>query len=238
MGQSPNPAAGDTRPPDAHSSFSESVRTPRSAGIAGIVFAVIMLFEMTVSRANGFTSGDSEWLSDPAMDQMGSVAVSLVPFAGIAFLWFIGVVRSRIGDREDRLFSTVFLGSGLLFVMAMFVAAATLAGTAKLYPDGAGPDNPTVALANALSAEMVATFGLRMAGVFVASACSLGARTGALPRWLIGLGFLTALALLVGSPLSPWLALIFPIWVLIFSIHTLVVGFAVPDPPTPQSRAS
>ena len=189
-----------------------------------------MLFEMIVSRANGFASGDSEWLSDPATDQLGSVAVSLVPFAGIAFLWFIGVVRSRIGDREDRLFSTVFLGSGLLFVMAMFVAAATLAGTARLYPDGAGPGDPTVELANALSAELIATFGLRMAGVFVASACSLGARTGALPRWLVVLGFLTALALLIGSPLSPWLALIFPLWVLIFSIHTLAVGFEVPDP--------
>ena len=238
MGQTPHLGEGDAAPPHTHSSFSESVRTPRSAGIAGIVFAVIMLFEMGVSRANGFASGNSEWLADPAMDQMGSVAVSLVPFAGIAFLWFIGVVRSRIGDREDRLFSTVFLGSGLLFVMAMFVATATLAGTAKLYPDGAGPDDPTVALANALSAELIATFGLRMAGVFVASACSLGARTGALPRWLVGLGFLTALALLVGSPLSPWLALLFPIWVLIFSIHTLVVGFAVPATVSPTRPSS
>ena len=44
----------------------------------------------------------------------------LVPFAGIAFLWFIGVVRDRIGEREDKFFATVFFGSGLLFVAMLF----------------------------------------------------------------------------------------------------------------------
>lgn len=227
MGSTPSPRSGANA--ETSAGFADSVRTPRSAGIAGIVFAVLILFEMIVSRSHGFESGNAEWLSDPTAYQLGTIAVALVPFAGIAFLWFIGVVRSRIGDREDRLFATVFLGSGLLFVMTLFVAAAMLAGTARIYPDGASPDDPTVALANSLSAELVATFGLRMAGVFVASASSLGARTGAMPRWLVAIGFLTAVVLLLGSPLSPWLALIFPVWVLIFSIHTLVVGFDVPS---------
>ena len=47
----------------------------------------------------------------------------LVPFAGIAFLWFIGVVREQLGNVEDRLFSTVFLGSGLLFLAMLFIGA-------------------------------------------------------------------------------------------------------------------
>lgn len=209
--------------------FADSARTPRSAGIAGVIFAILMLFEMVVARASGFEQDHSTWLSDPAQDQIAGVAVALVPFAGISFLWFIGVVRSRIGDREDRLFSTVFLGSGLLFVVTMFVATATLAGTAKLYPDGADPSDPTVALVNAWSAELVATFGLRMAGVFVAAVSSLGSRTGALPRWLVITGFAVAVVLLVGSPLSEWLALVFPVWVMIFSIHALVVGFEVSE---------
>ena len=53
-----------------------------------------------------------------------AIALNLVPFAGIAFLWFIGVLRDRIGEHEDRFFATVFLGSGLLFVAMIFVAAA------------------------------------------------------------------------------------------------------------------
>lgn len=54
------------------------------------------------------------WLIDPTRRSALVVALNLVPFAGIAFLWFIGVVRDRIGPREDRFFASVFLGSGLL----------------------------------------------------------------------------------------------------------------------------
>ena len=43
-------------------------------------------------------------------------ALYLAPFAGIAFLWFVAVIRDQIGDREDRFFATVFFGSGILFV--------------------------------------------------------------------------------------------------------------------------
>jgi hypothetical protein len=31
------------------------------------------------------------------------LSLNLLPFAGIAFLWFIGVVRERLGEIEDRL---------------------------------------------------------------------------------------------------------------------------------------
>jgi len=56
------------------------------------------------------------WLTDPSRRAAVALALNLVPFAGIAFLWFIGVIRDRIGQQEDRLFASVFLGSGLLFV--------------------------------------------------------------------------------------------------------------------------
>ena len=52
----------------------------------------------------------------------------LMPFAGIAFLWFIGVVRDGFGSFEDKFFSTVFIGSGLLFLAMMFVSSAVGAG--------------------------------------------------------------------------------------------------------------
>ncbi|KAF0961121.1 hypothetical protein MLGJGCBP_05780 [Rhodococcus sp. T7] len=44
-----------------------------------------------------------------------AAALFLAPIAGIAFLRFIGVLRDRFGDLEDRFFATVFLGSGLPF---------------------------------------------------------------------------------------------------------------------------
>jgi hypothetical protein len=70
-----------------------------------------------------------------------AIALNLVPFAGIAFLWFVGVLRDRIGEREDRFFATVFLGSGLLFVAMIFVSAAIAGGLIadqSTSPPGAG----------------------------------------------------------------------------------------------------
>ena len=69
-----------------------------------------------------------EWLTDSRHRAAVAIALNLVPFAGIAFLWFIGVLRDRIGEREDRFFATVFLGSGLLFVAMLFVGAAIAGG--------------------------------------------------------------------------------------------------------------
>ena len=40
-----------------------------------------------------------------------ALALNLVPFAGVAFLWFIGVLRDRLGQQEDCFFATVFFGS-------------------------------------------------------------------------------------------------------------------------------
>ena len=175
----------------------QRLQTPRAAGIAGVVFAAITIFEMSLSRLGGPDSGAfNSWLADPAQHTIGRVALNLVPFAGIAFLWFIGVVRSRIGNREDRLFATVFLGSGLVYISTMFVAAGILGSAIALYPQGAPAGNETVDLANVFAGQLIGSFSLRMAGVFVLSATTLGYRTGALPRWLAILGWLTALMLI------------------------------------------
>ena len=49
----------------------------------------------------------SDWLDQHAKDL--SLAMSLIPFAGLSFLWFMGVVRDRMGRQEDQFFSTLFL---------------------------------------------------------------------------------------------------------------------------------
>jgi hypothetical protein len=43
-------------------------------------------------------------------------ARTLMPFAGISFLWFIGVVRDGLGRYEDKFFSSAFICSGVLFL--------------------------------------------------------------------------------------------------------------------------
>ena len=89
--------------------------TPRAAAVAGIVFAVLMGTAYVLARlAIPDDATERQWLVERA--DVVQFALGLVPFAGIAFLWFIGVMRDRVGALEDRFFSTVLLGSGLLYL--------------------------------------------------------------------------------------------------------------------------
>lgn len=107
------------------------LNTPKAAAIAGIAFSVLLIAILWLLRrsvpADPLDSG--AWLAT----ERGSVvfALNLVPFAGVAFLWFIGVLRDRLGAQEDRFFATVFFGSGLLF-LAMLFAAAAIGGAVML----------------------------------------------------------------------------------------------------------
>ena len=99
------------------------LKTPRAAAIAGILFSVLLiagllLFRLSV-RADPLEAG--AWLRTSS--NTIALGLNLVPFAGIAFLWFIGVLRDRLGELEDRFFATVFLGSGLLFLAMLFASA-------------------------------------------------------------------------------------------------------------------
>ena len=100
-------------------------------------------------------------------------ALNLLPFAGIAFLWFIGVVRDRMGEREDRFFATVFLGSGLLFV-AMLFAAGAIAGALLIdSADAAEPTTEVWTYGRRITYSLVTVYAMRMAGVFMISTTTL-----------------------------------------------------------------
>ena len=130
------------------------------------------------------------------------LSLRLLPFAGIAFLWFIGVIRDRLGEGEDRLFATVFQGSGLLFVAMSFASASVAAGLLSAADTSA--DVGSVWPFGERTATMLAVdYGMRMAAVFTISATTLAARLHIVPRWLAMFGYATAAALLLGLGLVP-----------------------------------
>jgi hypothetical protein len=104
-----------------------------------------------------------------------SLALNLLPFSGIAFLWFIGVLRDRLGELEDRFFATVFLGSGLLFVAMMFTSAAVAGGIITIL----GPESASLiqsgsyALGRAETYQAFNIYAVKMAGVFMMATCTL-----------------------------------------------------------------
>jgi len=95
--------------------------------LAGIVFSVLLsaAFWLFGSSVPVDPLEHGEWLATNS--GTAAVALHLIPFAGVAFLWFIGVLRDRLGSMEDRFFATVFIGSALLFLSMIFVAS-TLVG--------------------------------------------------------------------------------------------------------------
>jgi hypothetical protein len=200
-----------------------SLRTPRAAGIAGVLFALLLTTALVLVRL-AVPAGPNDagvWLSDPGRRRLVVLALNLVPFAAIAFLWFIGVVRDRIGQREDRFFATVFLGSGLLFVAMLFVAAAVTAGSLADAAARPGASQDVSGLGRRIGALVLHIYAMRMAAVFTISTATIGLRTGFLPRWLAFSGYATALVLLLAVEVTPWVEVLFPLWILLVSIDTL-----------------
>ncbi len=88
------------------------MRTPRAAAIAGIVFSLLFITSLLLV-----------WVSIPA-DPLGpasavinhlktiSFSLNLLPFAGIAFLWFIAVIRDRLGNSRTASLPPYFWAVG------------------------------------------------------------------------------------------------------------------------------
>jgi hypothetical protein len=155
------------------------------------------------------------------------IGLSLIPFAAVAFLWFVGVIRDRIGDREDRFFATVFMGSGLLFVGMLLVGEAMASGMVlSVQPNAqtlsvAPPDWWTVT--RHISHEMLEA-ALQMAGAFTTAIATLLLRTGAAPRSLTLSGTVVAVLLFFAPFVTQWIGLLFPVWIFVLSLYTLLAA--------------
>jgi hypothetical protein len=207
------------------------LRTPRAAAVAGILFSLLLIISLIlvwISVPNDPNEAGS-WL--PRNSHRVNLALHLLPFAGIAFLWFIGVLRDRLGPHEDRFFATVFLGSGLLFLAMLFACSAVAGSIIMVY--GATPiklmESGLYLFGRTVTYQLMHVYALKMAAVFMISTCTLSIRTGIIPRWMALLGYALAGLLLLSPGYLYWIALAFPLWVLLISIHILLANLR-PDP--------
>jgi hypothetical protein len=202
------------------------LKTPKAAAIAGVVFSLLTLasFGLLWSAIPADPQASGAWVAANA--SVIQLALNLLPFAGIAFLWFIGVIRDQLGQREDRFFATVFFGSGLLFLGMLFVSAAVVGAKLAAFGDepAAFGASPAFRFARAVSVSLVNVYMVKMAGVFMISTSTVAMSTRFAPRWLAGLGYLLAALLLVGSSFLRWSFALFPLWVLLLSIQILASG--------------
>src|SRR6185312_12502249 len=177
------------------------LKTPKAAAIAGIAFSLLLLSILWLMRtsipADPLEPG--AWLGTDT--RAITIALNLVPFAGVAFLWFIGVLRDRLGQREDRFFATVFFGSALLFLAMLFAAAAVI-GAVVLVASSSGPgeliDPASFHFARATAYIIMNVYAIKMGAVFMFSTSTVVIYTGITPRWIAYIGYFLALAILVG----------------------------------------
>ena len=202
-------------------------RAPRSAGIAGILFSLLFLGAVGLASPRppeGLTeAGLVDWFEQEAKTPLMIAALYLMPFAGIAFLWFLGVIRDRIGAREDRFLATVFIGSGLLFVAMFWASAAAIASLVAVNRYDAAPPMSATTLedARALAFSFLFVLASRAAAVFVIVTSTVALRTAIFPRWLIAAGYVIALVMLLSLSLLQWVVLLFPAWVFVMSLFIL-----------------
>jgi hypothetical protein len=206
----------------------QKLKTPRAAALAGILFAVLLSSSVVLIRLSipADPTDAGTWLKERAGTV--SLALSLLPFAGIAFLWFIGVVRDRLGHLEDQFFSTVFFGSGLLFLAMTFVSAALAGGVLATYALESNKlvDSGMYTLIRTVMYRITSVYAFRMAGVFMISLATIWVRTRLMPRWLAVLTYALALGLLLSISSSPWVTLIFPAWVFVVSAYILLTNLS------------
>jgi hypothetical protein len=201
---------------------------PQIVAVSGIVFTMLLSVSLIIVRlalpADPHDPG--EWLTQPITQEWVRWSLNLVPFAGLAFLWFMATFRNHLGHVEDKFFASVFLGSGFLFVAMMFVAVALSQG---LLETVAGRNdtltrNESYQFGRASVHALVNFFGMRMAAVFMIVTSTIGLRSRVLPQWLCFTGIGSGVTMLVGITLFAWIALLFPAWVMLVSCYILVVS--------------
>ena len=218
-------------------------RTIEAAAVAGIVSAVLgTLALLAVDRYPSLSLNDEEltrWFDDATNQAWLIGGLTLMSFSSIAFLWFVAVIRRRLGDLEDRFFGTVFFGSAIACVVIQLVGAAAAAApaTATNVLDAATVSPTSMSLAGGFAAALLLGVLPRIQAVFVFTTSSVILRSGVLPRWVALLGYVTGLLLIVIPIVRRPMALPFELWVLLVSVGLLVVRRPRADRAAPPPRA-
>ncbi len=200
-----------------------------AAALAGAAAALLLTVSAyLLGRQPGVRSASSDprWYADSSNQFTVLLALNLAALGFVAFLWFMAVIRRRIGDREDRLFATVFLGSGLAFGVLTIAASVTAAAPTLVVWSGvqATPDQSTVGLAHAMWFGLWQVSASRLVGVFMAATSTVGLRFGAFPHWLGAFGIVVGSILgITGAFYGPF-DFLFPLWLLVVSVTLVALG--------------
>jgi hypothetical protein len=219
---------------DAVGEAPEPLATPlpgNRVAVAGLVFSGLYLASFLAVRGLPKASwSDAEILSYSTsndVDYLKLVTLYLVPFAGIAFLWFLAAFRDRVvrlAGTESTMLSTVQILAGAIYVAMQFSAAASIV-TVVLSLDSDVPSPADVEAVRPfliLGDTILVVFALRAAAVFMMAGTTRALRAGMFPRWFALLSYVLALTLVVTVAEVRAVSLIFPMWIGVASVLILL----------------
>ncbi len=222
---------------EAHETTHRSMR--RAATITAVVgMAHAILFLLSFLLLNDAPAADAStdeivaFYQDDSRRRVLLVGLYLMPFAGIAFMWFSVALRMWIEGsirRANYLLSNIQLVSSIIYVALFFCAAGSLsvvaasveftdgqveAGVARGFPD--------------LGRTLLFVFAFRMASMFVLTTSTIGRTTKILPRWFCFVGYAVGLFLLLSASFMAWFAIVFPVWLFMLSVILLTRARQIP----------
>jgi hypothetical protein len=192
-----------------------SARSVEAAALAGLAHAALFIVARVLMLRIP-QPGDpavSEWYASSGNQRSLIVALNLITIGSIAFVWFVAVIRRRVGERENRFFGTVFLGSALLTVAIWMIGALLLATPAvDAYLFGTEQNTQSVSGWQAAGQAAITIVGPRLEAVFIISTTTVARLSGAFPRSLVVAGYAAGLVLMVAPVPSDMLPRVFSAW--------------------------
>ncbi|MDH4277052.1 MAG: hypothetical protein OEW83_03090 [Acidimicrobiia bacterium] len=202
----------------------QRARTIEAAAIAGVAYSLLTVVALIgLSRFPDIDLGQeglTAWYDDDANQGWLIASLSLASIGSIAFLWFVAVIRRRLGDLEDRFFATVFLSSGIVYVAVWLIGAGALAAPAVAMTqlDAATVTPASASLAGGIGGSMILVVAPRLQAVFIFSTSTVILRSRVLPSWLAIVGYISGIVLFVVPLVAQPVGLMFPAWVFIVSV--------------------
>ena len=203
MSTQPAPQPAAPRPADP---FSPGLQ--RLAALSGLAFAILLIATITLSSAESpdFDSPLREW-TEYAEDNGDKfrVAAVLMGLAAFEFLWFLGLVRSALGEAETRArgftrLAFIVLAGGIVGIAGLTLAVVSIAAALT----HGGETAPEILRSTNMLAA--APFGLASVGfaTMLYTASFVIMRAGGLPRWLGWVALMGGLFFLL--QLGTWLS--------------------------------
>jgi hypothetical protein len=196
-----------------------------AAALAGLVHVVLFLLARTILL--GVPDPDdaslTAWYADPDNQRSLVLALNLTTIGSIAFLWFVAVIRRRVGLRENRFFGTVFVGVALLMAALWVIGVLMFTAPGLAAYTFATPQNTeSVSGWQAAGTAALTIVVPRFEAVFILSATTVGRLSNAFPRILVITGYGSGLLLLLTPLPANWLVWIFPTWTTAVSLGLLL----------------